>query len=89
MDQARDVLEPGPAAFRKQQRQEVDLEQQIAELVGELRVVARDRSVGDLVRLLDRMWHDRASGLLTVPRTVAAQPLGQLLEVFERLAEAH
>src|SRR5438093_7375172 len=27
--------------------------------------------------------------LLTVPRTVAAQPLGQLLKVFERLAEAH
>ena len=55
----------------QQQRQEIDLEQEVAELVGELGVVATDRRVGDLVGLLDRMRDDRALGLLTIPGAVA------------------
>ena len=59
------------SAFGQQQREEVDLEQEVTELVGELRVVAPDRRVGDLVGLLDRMRDDRALGLLTIPGAVA------------------
>ena len=84
---AGDRLEILASALRQQQREEVDLEQQVAELVGELGVVAPDRRVGDLVGLLDRVRDDRALGLLTIPGAVAAQPLGQLLEVDERLGE--
>ena len=64
-------LEILASALGQQQREEVDLEQEVAELVGELRVVAPDRRVGDLVGLLDRVRDDRALGLLTIPGTVA------------------
>ena len=58
-----------------QQRQEVRLEQQVAQLVDELRPRrAGQRGVGDLVGLLDRVRHDRLGGLLAVPGTVAPQP---------------
>ena len=68
---AGDRLEILASALRQQEREEVDLEQEVAELVGELRVVAPDRRVGDLVGLLDRVRDDRALGLLTIPGTVA------------------
>ena len=64
-------LEILASALGQQQREEVDLEQEVAELVGELRVVAPNRCVGDLVGLLDRMRDDRALGLLTIPGAVA------------------
>ena len=69
---------PWPALL-EQQREEVDLEEQIAELVEQLRVVERDGRVRDLVRLLDRVRDDRPRGLLAIPRTVAPQAAGQLL----------
>ena len=86
---ARDRLEVAGAALGEEQRQEVRLEQEVAELVQQLRVVARERGVGDLVGLLDGVRHDRALGLLAVPRAVAAQALGQLLELDQRVGERH
>jgi hypothetical protein len=73
--------------FLEQERQEEHLKEQVAELVEELRVVGGERGIGDLVRLLDRVRDDRLRGLLAVPRTLAPQPLGQLLEVEEGLRE--
>ena len=64
-------LEILASAFGQQQREEVDLEQEVTELVGELRVVTPDRRVSDLVGLLDRVRDDRALGLLTIPGAVA------------------
>jgi hypothetical protein len=63
------------------------LEEEITDLVEELGVIACDRRVRDLVRLFHRVRNDRARGLLAVPRTVAAQALGQLLELDERVCE--
>jgi hypothetical protein len=68
------------ATLLEQEREEVRLEEEIAELVLELRVVAGERCVGDLVGLFDGMRDDRARRLLAVPGTVAAQALGQLLK---------
>ena len=89
VDAARGLLEVARAALREQQREEVRLEEQVADLVEQLRVVAGERRVGDLVRLLDGVRHDRARRLLAVPRALAAQPLGQLLELDERVRERH
>ena len=77
--QAGDSFEIPMAFLLEQQREEEDLEEQVAELVEELLVVARERGVGDLVRLLDRVRHDRPRGLLAVPRAVSPKPLGQAL----------
>src|SRR5439155_21507650 len=61
-----------------------------AQLVPQLRQVpARDR-VGDLVRLLDRIWRDRLERLLLVPGAAAlgvAQP-GHDLEEARELGRA-
>ena len=73
------------AALLEQQRQEVDLEQHVAELVEQLGVVAGVRGGGQLVRLLDRVRDDRALVLLAVPRALAPQPARQLVEAPERL----
>src|SRR5207247_6265088 len=75
------------AALTQQQRKKVDLEQEVAKLVGELRVVAADRRIRDLVCLLDGVRHDRALRLLSIPGAVAAEPLGQFLELLERTPE--
>jgi hypothetical protein len=80
VDPRRDRGEVAGAPLLEQEREEVRLEEEIAELVLELGVVARERSVGDLVGLLDGMRDDRARRLLAVPGTVAAQPLGQPLK---------
>ena len=83
----RDGLEIAAALLGKEQRQEDDLEEQVAELVEQLGVVVGKRRVGYLVGLLDGVRNDRARGLLAVPRTVAAEPLGQLLKVEKGLSE--
>jgi len=72
VDTARDLREVAGATLLQQQREEIDLEQQIAELVEQLRVVGRKRGVGDLVRLLDRVRDDRLRRLLAIPRAFAA-----------------
>ena len=87
VDAACDLLEAGSAALLEQQRQKVDLEEQVTQLVGELRIVVGDRRVGHLECFLDRVRHDRACRLLAVPRTVAPQPLRQSLKVLERAPE--
>ena len=78
-------VEVAGAALLEQQREEVDLEEQVAELVEQLRVVARERGVGDLVGLLDGVRDDRARGLLAVPGAVAAEALGQAPQLEERV----
>src|SRR5919204_5986278 len=85
----RDRLEVARALLREEQGKEVHLEKQIAELIRQLRLVARDGGVRDLIGLLDRVRNDRPLGLLAVPRAVAAQPERELLELDERLGEAH
>ena len=65
---ARDGLEVAEVALLQEQREEEDLEEQVAELVEQLRVVVGQRRVRDLVCLLDRVRHDRARGLLAIPR---------------------
>src|SRR5262249_16937566 len=84
-----DGLEIALALLLEQQRQEVHLEEQIAELVEELsRLLGRCR-VGDLVRLVGRVRDDRPRGLLSVPRAIASEPARQLLELDERLRKGH
>ncbi len=73
----------------EEQGEEVDLEEEVAELAEQLRVVPRQRRVGNFVRLLDGVRHDRPRSLLAIPRAVAAKPAGQLLEVEEGLRESH
>ena len=80
-----DLGEASRAALLEQQRQEVDLEQHVAELVDELGVVAAARGVGQLVGLLDRVGDDRALVLLAIPGALAAQPAGDLVEAAERV----
>jgi hypothetical protein len=85
---ARDRGEVAGAALGEQERQEVDLEQQVAELVEQLPVVGGKGGVRDLVRLLDRVRDDRLRRLLAIPRAVAAQTLRQLLKLDKGLREA-
>jgi hypothetical protein len=87
VDQAGSLLEVALAALLEQEREEVDLEEEIAELVEQLRRVAREGGVGDLVSLLHRVRHDRPRGLLPVPGTVAPEALAQLLEIEESTVE--
>ena len=67
-----DVGERAGAALLEQQREEVDLEEHVAELVEQLGVVAGVRGGGQLVGLLDRVRDDRALVLLAVPRALDA-----------------
>jgi hypothetical protein len=71
----------------EQQREEVRLEEEVAELVFQLGRVTGERGIRDLVRLFDRVRNDRARRLLAVPGAVAAQPLGQLLKFEKGRAE--
>jgi hypothetical protein len=81
-----DVGQAAGLALLEQEREEVDLEEDVTELVDQLRVVARVRGVRELVGLLDRVRHDRALVLLAVPRALAPQPAGDLVE-RERASE--
>ena len=67
--------------------EEIGLEEQVAELVEQLRVVACEGGIGNLVGLLDRVRHDRLLRLRAVPRAVAAQALGQPLELDQRVVK--
>jgi hypothetical protein len=71
VDPSRDGREIARAPLLEQKRQEIGLKEEIAELVLELRVVAVERRVGDLVRLFDRVRDDRPRRLLAVPGAVA------------------
>ena len=62
----------------------MDLEEDVAELVEQLGVVAGVRRRGELVGLLDRVRDDRALVLLAVPGALAAEPAGELVEGRDR-----
>ena len=80
-----DLSQIAGAALLEQQREEVHLEEDVAELVEQLRVVAGVGRVGQLVGLLDRVRDDRALVLLAVPGTLASQAARELVEAGERL----
>ena len=63
VDPARDLRKVSLPALLEEQRQEVHLEEEVAELVEELGVVVSERRFGDLVGLLDRVGDDRARRL--------------------------
>jgi hypothetical protein len=65
------LLEIARALLFEQEREDVHLEEQVAELVAQLRPVALKRRVRHLVGLLDRVWNDRPCCLFPVPGTVA------------------
>jgi hypothetical protein len=75
------------AALLEQQRQEVDLEEDVAELVEKLRVVAAQRRVGQLVGLFDGVRDDRALVLLTIPRALAAQAPREVVQGREGVGD--
>src|SRR5204862_4073804 len=81
----RDLREVARAALLEQQGEEVDLEEDVAELVDELAVVAAVGGVGELVGLLDRVRHDRALVLLAVPRALPPQAPREVVEAAERV----
>ena len=87
VDRARCLLEVALALLLEEQREEVDLEEEVAELVEQLVGPVGERRVRDLVRLLDRVRHDRPRRLLAVPGTVPAQAFRQLLQLEERVRE--
>ena len=82
-----DLREAAGAALLEQQREEVDLEEDVAELVEELRVVAGVGRVGELVGLLDGVRDDRALVLLAVPGALHAQPARELVEASEGVGD--
>ena len=79
-----DVGERARAALLEQQRQEVDLEEHVAELVEQLGVVPRMGGGGQLVGLLDRVRDDRALVLLAIPGALHAQAAGERVEALNR-----
>ncbi|MDX6492133.1 MAG: hypothetical protein QOH02_68 [Gaiellaceae bacterium] len=79
-----DLGQRAGAPLLEQEREEVDLEEHVAQLVEQLGVVARLGGVGQLVGLLDGVRDDRALVLVAVPRALAAQAPGQLVEALER-----
>jgi hypothetical protein len=79
-----DLGERARPALLEQQREEVDLEEDVAELVEQLRVVTRVRGRRELVGLLDRVRDDRALVLLAVPRALRAQAAGERIEALNR-----
>ncbi len=71
------------ASLLEQQREEMDLEEHVAELVEQLCVIVAVRRVGELVGLLDGVGDDRAGVLRAVPRAVATQAPRQLVKARE------
>ncbi len=69
-------LQVALAVLLEQEREEVHLEEQVAELVDHLRRIAAHGRVGNLVGLLDGVRDDRPRRLLAVPGAVAAQARG-------------
>ena len=86
---ARDGLEVALSSLLEQEREEVDLEEEVTQLAAQRLVISRERGVGDLVCLLDRVRDDRPLGLLAIPGALPPQLPGQVLEVEKRLREAH
>ena len=62
----------------------MNLEEHVTELIHELGVIATPSSVGQLVCLLERVRHDRALVLLTIPRALAPQATSDLIQTLKR-----
>ena len=71
VDSAGGLLEVALPLLLQQEREEVDLEEQVAELVEQLLGPVSERCVSDLVGLLDRVRDDRPRSLLAIPGTIA------------------
>ncbi len=67
----RHIAQVEVSGFRRHLRVEEDLQQQVAELVLQLRPGATLDGVKDLVGLLQRVRLDGVEGLLAIPRTTA------------------
>ena len=80
-------LEVAASVFLEKSERKYALVEEVADLVEQLRVVAGERRIRDLVGLFDRVRDDRARRLLTVPRALAAEALGQRLQLDERIRE--
>src|ERR687888_613212 len=72
VDRLRDRLEVPVPLLAEEEREEVDLEEQVAQLVEQLLGPVGKGGVRDLVRLLDRVRDNRPGRLLAIPRAVAA-----------------
>ena len=72
----------------EQQREEVDLEEQVAELVEQLRVVIGERRVGDLVGLLDRVRDDRLAPSARDPTGSRGADAPSALQLEQGLGQA-
>ena len=81
-----DFGESSGVAFLHQQREEVDLEENVTQLVAELGIVSAGCGVGELISLLDRVRNDRALVLLAIPWAFDAQDASQLVEERQRPA---
>ena len=89
VDATSHLLEIARTPFGQEQGEKEALEEQIAELVEQLGVIAGKRCVSNLVGLFDGVRHDRPRRLNAVPRALSAKLLGELLELDERLGQAH
>ena len=79
-----DVAQRARSALLEQQREELDLEEDVPELIGELGVIAAVGRIGQLVGLLDGVGHDRALILLAVPGTFDTELAGDRVEPLQR-----
>src|SRR5690349_23650717 len=82
---SRHALQRALVALLEQQREKDHLEEDVAELVAQLLVIAQLRGLCQLVGLLNGVRHDRALVLLTVPGALASQSTGDLVEALERV----
>ena len=79
-----DLREVACAPLLEQQRQEMDLEEHVAELIEQAAIVAAVGRVGEFVGLLERVRDDRALILLPVPGTLDTQPARDRVEALQR-----
>src|SRR5262249_32510438 len=87
-DAAGDVVDLEPASLGGERRKEEDLEEQVAELVGQRFRVHRVEGLERLVALLEQVGLDRLGRLLAVPRAFPAQPGDESAEIRQPFAHA-
>ena len=71
VDFANDVVDGEAALFGGDLRVEEDLEEEVAEFLGKLDVVARVQGIEDFVSFLDEIGAEGGMSLLAVPGTAA------------------
>ena len=73
VNRPRDGIEVEQAALLSDARLKYYLEKQVAELIPQLRGIARLHRIGDLIGFFDGVRRDRLERLLQVPRTPAVR----------------